>query len=228
MYQGRYLAGALAGMYTKTNSIGYVAAMQNSEVNRGLNAFVLGVQAVNSLAKVYVAWTGAWQDSTKEASLVKRLIREKNIDVINYHQDDLAVPNTADSEGIAFIGYNTKLQGYSDRMLATILCRWDIYYKQILQQFLKGELYVIKNHWIGVSDNAIILTDFSSLVTNDMHKRLEEFRKSLANNKLIFAGALRDTKDELHCREGEIISDRSLQTKINWHIKGVYELDQKL
>ena len=39
MYQGRYLSGVLAGMRTKSNVIGYVAAMPNSEVCRGINAF---------------------------------------------------------------------------------------------------------------------------------------------------------------------------------------------
>ena len=44
MYQGRYLAGVLAGMKTKTNVLGYVAAVPNSEVCRGINAFALGAQ----------------------------------------------------------------------------------------------------------------------------------------------------------------------------------------
>ena len=67
VYQGRYLAGALAGMKTKSNVIGYVAAMSNSEVNRQINAFTLGVQRTNPKAKVVVKWTGSWQDEKKEA-----------------------------------------------------------------------------------------------------------------------------------------------------------------
>ncbi|MGN0578997.1 MAG: BMP family ABC transporter substrate-binding protein, partial [Ruminiclostridium sp.] len=46
MYQARYLAGIAAGMQTKTGHIGYVAAMPTSEVNRGINAFTLGVRRV--------------------------------------------------------------------------------------------------------------------------------------------------------------------------------------
>ncbi|MBR6638335.1 MAG: BMP family ABC transporter substrate-binding protein, partial [Lachnospiraceae bacterium] len=37
MYQARYLAGIIAGMTTENNKIGYVAAMPNIEVNRGIN-----------------------------------------------------------------------------------------------------------------------------------------------------------------------------------------------
>ena len=42
--------------YNVINHIGYVAAMDNSEVNRGINAFTLGVQSVNPEATVHVTY----------------------------------------------------------------------------------------------------------------------------------------------------------------------------
>ena len=47
IYQMRYLSGIVAGLQTQTDEIGYVAAYPISEVNRGINAFTLGVRAVN-------------------------------------------------------------------------------------------------------------------------------------------------------------------------------------
>ena len=54
IYQARYLAGIAAGLKTKTNKIGYVAAMDNtnSEVTGGINAFAMGIESVNPDAKV--------------------------------------------------------------------------------------------------------------------------------------------------------------------------------
>ena len=66
MYQARYLSGIIAGMMTKTNQIGYVAAMSNHEVNRGISAFTLGVRRVNPNAKVLVTWTGDWDNKEQE------------------------------------------------------------------------------------------------------------------------------------------------------------------
>ena len=45
IYQARYLSGIVAGMNTKTNKIGYVAAQDssNSEVTGGIDAFAMGV-----------------------------------------------------------------------------------------------------------------------------------------------------------------------------------------
>ena len=137
MYQARYLAGALAGLKTRSNTIGYVAAIPNSEVNRGINAFTLGVRRTNPAAKVVVMWTGSWQDEAKEAINAERLIREKGADVLTYHQDEDSVCRTAERHGVDFIGYNALLTGYSTHYLTSVVCRWDLYYIDIVQRYLK-------------------------------------------------------------------------------------------
>ncbi len=225
MYQGRYLAGALAGMRTKSNVIGYVAAIPNTEVNRGINAFTLGVQATNPAAKVVVAWTGAWEAPEKETANAKRLINEAGADVLTYHQDDQAVPDTAEAAGVYFIGYNTTLRGYSERNLASVLCRWDVYYRDILQRFLKGELNSVKNHWLGIDRGVVFLTDFSPAVTPHMRSRIAELREQLVHNKLIFSGQIHDNKGTLRCAAGEAISDDTLLEKIDWQVEGVKILE---
>ena len=68
IYQARYLSGIVAGMNTKTNKIGYVAAQDtsNSEVTGGIDAFAIGVASVNPDAKIYVVVTNSWYDPEKE------------------------------------------------------------------------------------------------------------------------------------------------------------------
>src|SRR5689334_407869 len=46
-YEGRYLAGMVAGKMTKTNTAGYVAAFPIPEVVMGINAFTRGMRSVN-------------------------------------------------------------------------------------------------------------------------------------------------------------------------------------
>ena len=43
-YEGRYLAGMIAGRMSKTGTLGYVAAFPIPEVLQGINAFVLGAR----------------------------------------------------------------------------------------------------------------------------------------------------------------------------------------
>ena len=71
IYQARYLSGIAAGLKTKTNKVGYVAAWgtENSEVTGGLNAFAMGVYSVNPDAEVYVKTTNNWFDPEAPTSV---------------------------------------------------------------------------------------------------------------------------------------------------------------
>lgn len=57
-----YLAGMLAGGLSKSNTIGVVGAMPIPEVNRIVNAFVLGVKETNPQAKVKVSFINSFFD----------------------------------------------------------------------------------------------------------------------------------------------------------------------
>ena len=109
IYQARYLSGIVAGMKTKTNKIGYVAAYPIPEVIRGINAFTLGVQSVNPKAVVKVKWTNTWYDPAKEKEAAKALLAE-GVDVITQHQDTAGPLQAAEEKGVFAIGYNTDMQ----------------------------------------------------------------------------------------------------------------------
>ena len=225
MYQGRYLSGALAGMKTKSNVIGYVAAMPNAEVCRGINAFTLGLQRTNPNAKVVVMFTGDWENYEVEALHAQRLVEEKGADILTYHQDDAAVPDVADFLGVDFIGYNTLLSGYSEHYLTSIICRWDFLYKDVVQKYLKGELSAIRNRWIGVQEGVISLSKFSSEVTPEMKDYLNSLENELKNNELIFSNIIYDNQGNLRCTEGETISEEELLKNIDWLVRGVEVLE---
>lgn len=56
LHQPAFLAGIIAGKITNTNKIGVVAAMDIGEVNRIVNAFILGAKTSNSKAQVKVSY----------------------------------------------------------------------------------------------------------------------------------------------------------------------------
>ncbi len=225
MYEGRYLSGIIAGQQTKSGVIGYVGAMPNDEVNRGLNAFTLGVLRANPRAKVIVAWTGSWQDAAKETENARRLVREKGCDVLAYHQDDAAVPDLAEAEGVDFIGYNTMLFGYSEHHLASILCRWDIYYANILRRFLREELNADRINWLGVDRGVVMLSNYSPRVDVETRAVVESARMEFLRNEVVFSGPLKDREGNIRCPSGEVIADDTLLQSMDWQIEGVEILD---
>ena len=225
MYQGRYLAGALAGMKTKSNVLGYVAAMPNAEVTRGINAFALGAQRTNPKAKVVVMWTGDWKNEEVEKEHAKKLIVEAKADVLTYHQNEAATADVADSLGVDFIGFNDLLEGYSEHHLTSLICRWDLFYKDIFRQYFKGDLSSAKYKWIGIQDNVIELSDYSALVTYDMRMKLNSLEKELKYNDSVFSDEIYDNQGNLRCAKWESISDDELLKNINWLVKGVEVLE---
>ena len=222
LYQGRYLSGVLAGMKTKNNKLGYVAAMPNAEVNRGINAFALGVQRVNPDAKVLVMFTDSWQDEEVEEKNTKILAENYGADVLTYHQDEETVARVAEKLGVDFIAYNSILENCSDHYLTSIVCSWDLFYKDILQRYLKGELVSIRNNWIGVQQGAISLSKLSNSVTPKIQDKVNEVYEELAGNKnLIFVDEIYDNEGNLRCGKNQVISDMELLRNIGWLVKGV-------
>lgn len=222
MYQGRYLSGIVAGMRTKSNIIGYVAAMPNAEVCRGINAFTLGVQRVNPNAKVLVMWTGDWQVEDVEAEHAKILIEKYKADVLTYHQDVEMTAKVAEEHGVDFIAYNAHLEGYSEHYLASVICHWDLYYKDIIQKYLKGELFSIRDNWVGVQQGVITLSDYSNLITPQMRMTIDSVQKELLYNKnLIFCDEIYDNQGKLRCGKNQVINEKELLRNIDWLVKGV-------
>ena len=228
MYQGRYLAGALAGMRTKSNVIGYVAAMENSEVNRGINAFTLGVQQTNPAARVVVMWTGSWQDEEKEAAEARRLIQEAGADILTYHQDEPAAADVAEELGIDYIGYYEDLGKHpwrSDHALTSVVCNWDRYYEDIIRRYLKGELNYMDKQWVGMEAGFVELCDFSPAVTDEQKARLDQIKKTMLGGRFVFAGEIYDRQGNLRCRPDESIRDDRLLQHMDWLVKGVEILE---
>jgi len=221
MYQVRYLAGMIAGMQTENNQIGYVAAMANIEVNRGINAFTLGVKRVNPQAEVHVIWTGSWDNQEKEEQAANTLIHQMGVDVLTYHQNQHFVAKVADAAGIYSIGYNEVVEGLSDKYLTAAVFDWNAFYYEIVREFCQGRANSVKMHWFGIEKNVIRLSDFSPAVSEETQRLVEEAIQEMLSGRSVFSGEIYDNTGKQQCAEGENISDRILLEKMDWYVDGV-------
>jgi len=220
MYQARYLAGIVAGMKTDTGRVGYVAAMENDEVNRGINAFSLGVKRVNPDAEVVVNWTGEWDNKEKEKQAAYELI-EENVDVLTYHQNQANVVEVAEEEGIYSIGYHIPPDNCSDKNLTTVVCNWSIVYEEIIREFLVGKGNLKDNYWIGLERDAVGLSEYSAAITGEIENEVEKAKQEILSGWDIFSGEIYDTNGNLRCGEKETISDTILLEQLDWFVEGV-------
>ncbi len=167
MYQPRYIAGMAAGAATESNKIGYVAAFPIPEVIRGINAFALGVKAVNPDATVEVAWTSTWFGIAEEGAAAQALI-DTGADVLSMHQDSTATGAAISDAGGTFIGYHSDMSAQVPAYLTAPVWNWTPRYSAVIEAAKAGS-YTPEAWWGGMADGVVdIEVPASSPVADDM------------------------------------------------------------
>lgn len=222
IYQMRYLSGIVAGLQTETNEIGYVAAYPIPEVNRGINAFTLGVRAVNPTAKVYVEWTHSWTGDGEAEAATRRLLEGCSIDVLTIHTDTNRTLEIAQEEGIWCIGYNMdNIDLYPDTFLTAPVFEWENFYEPHILDCLQGK-FVGTHYWEGVETGVVSLAPLSRNVKPGIKEAVErEGRKFLSRTFDVFYGPIADTDGNIRVQEMECMTDQELLNAFDWYVEGV-------
>lgn len=223
IYQGRYLAGIIAGTMTKTNHIGYVAAKKNSEVYRGINAFSIGAQSVNPDVRVFLRWPHFWDNGEVETENANALIDSSNVDVIAFHQDRSHVIEVAENRGVYSIGNHVEKNHYSSKMLSSVNVNWAVIYKGIIQDYFQNKNIENMDYWFGLEKEAVGLASYSSEVPDSVKVLVQNAIEKIKNGYHVFTDKIVDNKGHVRCEEGETISDDALRSEMDWLIKGVVE-----
>ncbi len=220
--QTRYLSGIVAGRMTKTNTIGYVAAMQIPEVYRGLNAFTLGVRSVNPDAVVKVTWTNTWFDPQKEKEAAISLI-DGGADVLAQHQDSPATQQAAQEKGIFGIGYDNPMgsDAIKDAYLTAPIWKWGAYYQMRLQAMVDGS-WATGSYWGGMNDGVVALDAMTALVPADVQTEVNGLVDTLKakGNDFVFAGPIKDNTGAERVAAGASLPAAD-QFSMDWYVEGV-------
>ncbi len=104
--QGHYIDGVAAGLSTKSNKLGFVAAKPIGTVLLNINSFLLGARKTNPNATVQVIFTGDWSMPVREAEATNALV-DAGCDVVTCHVDSpKVVIETAEGRGVKTCGHN--------------------------------------------------------------------------------------------------------------------------
>lgn len=222
MYQMRYLSGIVAGLQTQTNAIGYVAAFPIDEVNRGINAFTLGVKSVNPDANVYVNWAESWNGSAECRKATEDLLDAYDIDVLAMHSDSLEPLNVAKERGVWSIGYNMdNSEAYPDTYLTAPIWRWEKFYEPRILECLQGK-FRGEHYWLDLNDGIVDLAPLTKNVSKGTAKVVEEEAKRLKSGAYdVFYGPINDNEGNIRVNVNESMSDLSMLNDFDWYVEGV-------
>jgi basic membrane protein A len=218
-YEGRYLAGVLAGKMSKSNVGGYVAAFPIPEVLQGINAFTRGMRSVNPAAEVKVIWVNSWFDPGKERDAALTLIGQ-GADVVTNHTDSTAIVQAAEEKGKYAIAYHSDMKKFGPKaQLAAVTHHWGAYYTKQAKAVMDGS-WKTSNVWGGIKDGMVKLESYGPGVPNDVKAFVQGKEKEIVAGTLSpFTGPVKDNDGKVRLDKGPM-TDESL-SKMDYFVEGV-------
>lgn len=223
IYQARYLSGIVAGMNTKSNLIGYVAAQDssNSEVTGGIDAFAIGVASVNPDAKINVIITNSWYDPEKEEAASRQLL-DMGCDVMAQHCDTAYPQTLAQERGVYGIGYNSDMSKETpDSCLTSVIWNWSAYYTSAVKSIIDGS-WDGSNYYGGMAEGLVGITNLASFAAEGTQEKVDEATAAiLSGQSNVFDGVMPTNTGETVGQEGSTLDDATITGGINWYYQNV-------
>lgn len=218
-YEARYLAGLLAGKTSKSGMAGYVAAFPVPEVIQGINAFTLGMRAVNPKAQVRVIWLNNWFDPAREREAALTLINQ-GADVLTNHSASPAVPQAAEEKGVKLIAYTSDMSRFAPTaQLAAVTPQWGPYYTRVARAVIDGS-WKPQPVWGGLKDGMIQLSALNAAVPKETRALIARRKQDIISGRFKpFSGRLLDAQGQLLQAHGAM-SDAAIG-EMNWFVQGV-------
>lgn len=220
MQEPRYLSGIVAGMKTKSNKIGYVAAFEIPEVIAGIDAFTLGVQSVNKDAIVKVKWTHTWIDEAKEKEAAVALLDE-GCDVITQHNDSTSPQIQAEERNAYAIGYDLDTPDAAPKAYMTApIWNWGPYYVDQVQKVIDNK-FKSTQYYEGMKSGTVDLAPLTAVAPEGANDKVEEVKAKILDGSFnVFTGPIYDQNGELKVKDGESLKDSDV-LGLMWFVKGV-------
>ena len=218
--QAHYVNGIAAGLSTKTNKIGYVAAKPIAIVLRNINSFAMGVRKVNPNAVVQLVFTGEWSMPVREGEATNALIAAGN-DVIASHVDSpKVVIETAEKAGVKTLGHNASQAQLAPKGFITgAENKWETVYKAFAADVGAGKK--LPNQFFGGYDKDMVLsTPFGAGASEQARNAATAAIAELKAGKPIWTGPVKSNSGKVVLDKGYGNYDPVLE-KMDYLVEGV-------
>lgn len=219
-YEGRHVAGLIAGHTTKTNVVGYIASFPIPEVVRGINAFTVAMRSVNPKAEVKVVWVNTWYDPGKEGDAAKALL-DQGADVISQHTDSPAPLQVAEKRGAFAVGQASDMKRFAPKaQLMAIVDDWGPYYISRVTAAMDGS-WKSTDTWDGIGLGMVVVASINDSLPADVQALAKKAAADLASGKIhAFDGPVKDQSGKVVIPAGQHAPDGML-LGMDWYVEGV-------
>lgn len=164
------LAGALAGILSKTNAIGFVGGVELDTTLDKLENYTKAAQKINPAIEVTSAYAGSFSDAAKGKELATSMVNNNNVDVMF---GDASIVDTGVREALATfegkfdIGQPADLGGADDTLIANSVVTDN---KTMLLEAMKdveSDSFGNKVIYGDLSNGGVSVGTFSNIVTQE-------------------------------------------------------------
>jgi simple sugar transport system substrate-binding protein len=190
--QGHYVDGVAAGLSTKSNKLGFIAAKPIGTVLLNINSFTLGARRVNPNATVQVIFTGDWSLPVREAEAANALV-DAGCDVITCHVDSpKVVIETAEGRGVKTCGHNASQAPLAPKGFITgAEYKWITIYSEFADLLAKGQ--ALPNFVRGGYDKDFVQnTPYGAGASPQAIAAADAAKADMKALKPVFVGPLKD------------------------------------
>jgi basic membrane protein A len=218
-YEGRYLAGMLAGRVSRSGVAGYVAGFPVPEVVQGINAFALGMRAVNPKAQVRVTWLNTWFDPAREREAALALVGQ-GADVLANHSASPAVAQAAEEKGVKLLAYQSDMKAFAPHaQVASVTHHWGGYYTQVAKSVIAGT-WKPQPVWGGLKQGFVRLSAIDPQLPQAVRDEVDRQRQAIEAGRFQpFSGRLVDNTGRVRLERGAL-DDHAIQA-MDWFVQGV-------
>jgi basic membrane protein A and related proteins len=191
--EGGFLAGLVAGLFTRTKKVGVVSGMDIPPVVAYVSGFQAGVKTAQSLRGAVLETTvtsvGSFNDPVKGKSLARALI-DRGVDVIFRAAGNSGIgvlEAVKDLDGVYLVAEDLDLDAeFPGKVLTSTLKRMDVAVYGALEALVKGG-FPEGHRWLGADDGAVDITEMKysrQLFQAIDLERIDKFRRLLREGKL--------------------------------------------
>lgn len=219
--EGFYLIGTIAGLMTKTNSLGFIGSFPIPSVVRNIDAMALGALAVNPKAKVKPIWVNTWYDPGKERQAADTLIAQ-GVDNVAQNTDSPASIQAAQEKGTYAFSIDADMSSFGKKaQLSGTTEDWSGYYIAETKKVIDGTWTGNRHTRWGLKEGLVVMAPLNSDIPPDVVKVLEEKKAAIIAGTLNpFGGPIKDNTGKEMVPAGGKMSDATFNS-LNWYVEGV-------
>ena len=190
-YEAKFLLGVAAGILSENGKIGYIADYPIYGSPSMINAFAIGARMVNPDARIFLNWTSLKSYDVKEP------FHDPEIRVVCNR--DLTAPNRSSRDSGLFVRNGGEILS-----MATLLPRWGIFYRHVMEQMLKGVFDSPQDsgslsYWWGIASDTLDLA-FSSRFPASAARLIRVLQRQFQDQEFTpFEGELKDQQGVVRC-----------------------------